>query len=153
MISKQEAELRKSTDYDTASVRQLIRNYRSYRENHKGDSLSPYYLLKEADLRQGVFNEDQPAIGLYEQFSEYYPSHQLVPRAMFMQAYVYDEKLMDREKAVQAYEELINKYPSDPLATEAGNLLVLLRDTLTEEERVAKWLEEASSAENLKNKE
>ena len=152
MISNQEMELRKSIDTDTSKIRKLIHNYRSYREQNTGDSLSPYFLLREADLRQGVFDEDQQALGLYKQFSEYYPSHSLVPRALLMRAYVYDEKLKDRDEAVQAYEELIQKYPADPLAVEAGNLLVLLRDTLTEEERVAKWLEEAISGENLKKK-
>lgn len=152
-ITRLETEMRKSTNPDTSKVRRLIDNYHNYREQHRGDSISPYYLLKEADLRQGVFDENIQAIRLYDQFIEYYPSHPLVPRAMFMKAYVHDEKLNQREEAAQAYEELLTAYPDNSLAADAANLLAMLRDTLTEEEKVAKWLEEARSEKSLNKKE
>lgn len=152
IISELEAEVRSSVDTDTSIARELILNYRQYRELNTGDSLSPYYLLKEADLMQGVFNEDLKAVGLYEQFSDHYPSHPLTPRAIFMKAYVYDEKLSDREEAVMAYETLIKTYPNHQLSNDARNLLSLLTDSLSDEEQVAKWLEEAKFENNSMNK-
>jgi outer membrane protein assembly factor BamD (BamD/ComL family) len=153
IINELEAEIRSSADIDTSIARELIADYRHYRELHSGDSLSPYYLLKEADLMQGVFNEDLRAIGLYNQLSDHYPSHPLMPRALFMKAYVYDEKLSDRDNAINSYETLIRTYPNHPLSSDARNLLSILTDSASEEEQVAKWLEKAKSENNIKNKE
>ena len=151
MIEELESEIRTSDIVDTPSVIKLESFYEEYRENDSGDSLSPLYMIKQADLVQGILEENMRSIKLYEQFIDYYPEHELVPRALFMKAYVYDEKLEDKDNALRAYQYLIHYYPHDPLAEDARNLVGLLNDTISEEERVARWLEEAEKESNTEN--
>ena len=143
-ISDLESELRAGSEIDTVKLKALLTAYRNYYESQPADSASPYYMMKEADLRQGALGENQRALELYQEITEDYPGHQLAPRAVFMSAYVYDENLKDTETARRLYGQLIREYPDDPLAREAKNLLALLNDTLSMEDQVRRWLSQDS---------
>lgn len=149
-ISELEEQVRTGTAPDTVLINTLLASYHQYNEGHPGDSLIPYYLLREADLLQGVFHDNQKALEIYSSLTSNYKDHEVAPQAMFMKAYVWDENLDNKDEAAKAYQQMIQTYPNHTLSNDARNLLMLLNDTLSEEERVAQWLQ-AAKRDTLNN--
>ena len=148
----QERKLKGAPEVDTLIARELTASYARFRSANPQDSLSPYYLIKQADLAQGVFKEYQESLDLYQLFLSNYTDHPMVPKAIFMQAYVLDEHLEKKELAIEKYQDLITNFPRHPLSSDARNLVQMMTDTLSEEEQVALWLERIKEdSSNTKN--
>ncbi len=142
-ISQLEEKLRSEVELDSSEVSRLQNMYKTYVEAFPQDSVSPYLMLKAGNLFQGAFNNNSEALRVYDQIMNDYQDHEIVPHAMFMRAYVYDENIKDKDLAVEQYRALISAFPNHPLSLDATNLLHLLQDTLSTEEQVANWIENA----------
>ncbi len=147
-IQSMEQQIQQDEELDTALARSITAAYLEYGETHPKDSLSPYYLGKAADIYKEVPGGALKAVNVYNSILHLYPGHPLEARSVFMIGYVFDEKLNDRERAVKSYRHFLKEYPNHQLAADARNLLQMAEDTLTDEEMVAKWLEQGSKDTN-----
>ena len=141
-IAEMEKEIREHAELDTAVARKLTTSYVMYADQHPEDTISPVYLGKAADIYKEMQGEVLKAVNVYNRIIHEYPESPEAARSVFMIGYVFDEKLNDKKRAAKSYEHFLNKYPDHALAKDANSLLLIARDTLTDEELVAKWLEQ-----------
>lgn len=147
-IEGMEQELKKDLEIDTALARSITAAYLEYAKKYPNDSLAPLYLSRAADILKEMPGKGLKAVNVYNDLSRLYPQHPLTPRAIFMIGYVFDEKYRDRDRAAKSYRYFIKEYPKHPLADDARNLLAMVEDTLTDEQQVAKWLEQSKKDTN-----
>ena len=147
-IEALEEEIKRNPEMDTALAKQLTDLYMKYSKDYPNDSLSPYYMSRAADIYKEVPGKRLKAVNVYNSLSRMYPDHPLSPRAVFMVGYVFDEHFQDDERASKTYRHFLEEYPEHPLAGDARNLLRLTQDSLSDEEMVAKWLQQAKEDTN-----
>jgi len=131
-----------ATTYDQELADSLTMAYLDFVESYPQDSLSAVYLSRAADLYKEQKGEAPKAIEIYQRIRKQYPESPLAVRSEFMIAYVYDARIKNEEKAIAAYQQFLKNHPEHQLAKEARNLLVLLQDTLSEEELVKQWMKQ-----------
>jgi tetratricopeptide (TPR) repeat protein len=144
-IEGMEMEVQKAEKMDTTLAQDLTAAYLDFVDRNPYDSLSPYYMLKAADIYKEMPGKSLKAINVYNQLSRFYPTTPVAARAHFMVAYVFDEKLNDSIRAVKSYENFLDKYPDHPLADDARNLLAMRTDSLSQEDMVKEWLKQQDS--------
>ncbi|HKK80010.1 MAG TPA: tetratricopeptide repeat protein [Phaeodactylibacter sp.] len=83
---------------------------------------SPDVLYQAGEIARAVRNHEL-ALRLYATLYERYPKHENAPKALFMQAFTYDDNLKQFDKAREAYELFLQKYPNDDFADDAQVLL------------------------------
>lgn len=150
-IEEMEREVQQGEELDTALARRITDAYIKYAETNPEDSLTPHYLMRAADIYKEMPRKGLKAVNVYNRVLNEYSEHQVAPRALFMMGYVFDEKYNDADRAIKTYSHFLEKYPEHPLSEDAKNLLVLMQDTISEEEQVARWLQEAENETNQKN--
>lgn len=151
-ITEMETEIKKDAEMDTAMAKKLTTAYVDYADQNPQDSLSPIYLSRAADIYKEMDGLSLKSVNTYNRIIHEYPDHPQAARAVFMIGYVFDEKLKDKNRAAKSYEHFLATYPNHPLAGDAQNLLAIAKDTLTDEELVAKWLEQAESEKDTNPK-
>jgi TolA-binding protein len=83
---------------------------------------SPNVFYQAGEIARAVRNYEL-ALRLYETLHERYPKHENAPKALFMQAFTYDDNLKQIDKAREAYERFLKQYPNDDFADDAQVLL------------------------------
>ena len=144
-ISEMETEIHKHAEMDTAIAKELTAAYEEYADQNPADTLSPLYLSRAADIYKEMDGKALKSVNVYNRIINEYPENPQSARAVFMIGYVFDEKLNDKERAAKSYEHFLEKYPDHALANDARSLLAIASDTLTDEELVAKWMEQAEN--------
>ncbi len=147
-IEAMEEQTRKDTLMNMALADSLTSAYLQYADERPEDSLSVIYLSRAADIFKEMPRKGLKAINVYNRIEHEYPEHPMAGRSVFMIGFVYDERYQDKERARKAYEYFIETYPEHELVPEARNLLILLQDSLSEEEMVARWLQEQQNKKN-----
>ena len=83
---------------------------------------SPELLYQAGEIARAVRNY-KLALRLYDTLYERYPEHENATKALFMQAFTYDDNLKQLDKARECYEMFLQQYPNDDFADDAQVLL------------------------------
>ncbi len=151
-IEKLEEQLKKEAVLDSAIATDLCAMYLQYADANPKDSLAPYYLSNSADILKELKGNELKAVNTYNRIAEKYADHPLAGRAVFMIGYVFDDKFNDKVRAQKSYEYFLSQYPKHELQRDALNLLAMVKDSLSAEELVAKWLEQSKKDTNINSK-
>lgn len=104
---------------DAGKAGEMTALYLKYVEQFPGDTLSPVYLFKAADLSSKT-NEIHQAVQLFGKLVKDYPEHRHAPIAVFLQGFIYENQAGDPMKAKPFYEEFLSKYPDHPMAADVS---------------------------------
>jgi outer membrane protein assembly factor BamD (BamD/ComL family) len=96
----------------------LLKMYDDFISRFPGDSLSPVYLFRAANLTitEGDGNK---SLALLDQFVSKFPNHPKVPVCLFLKAFVYENLLKNMELAKINYLLYIKKYPGGEYVRDA----------------------------------
>ncbi len=83
---------------------------------------TPELLYRAGEIARAVRSFER-AIALYQQLSEQHSSHEYASKALFMQAFTYDDDLNEYGRARALYEQFLERYPEDDFADDAQVLL------------------------------
>lgn len=100
-------------------VSELLRDYASYANAHRGDSVATQCLMKRADLLEGkgsVREAERQWLDLADGLKD--PS--IAPEAMFRLGFLRESALLDTAGALEAYGEILRLYPESPWAEQAA---------------------------------
>lgn len=86
------------------------------------EEASPNLLYRAGEIARATRNFER-ALELYAHLTHNYPDHPHAPKAMFMQAFTFDDNLKQFDKARELYESFIETYPKDDFADDAQVLL------------------------------
>lgn len=112
------------TELDNASANRAIKAFTDFAWYCQGDTLSPVYLIKCAQVAKAVNNIPQAKLVLDRCIGSY-PGFKNRPAALFLLAQLYDEPtyLNDEHEAKQLYEKIINEYPASEWVESAKGAL------------------------------
>ena len=130
----------------TETVDRLVQLYAAFAADYPNDSLTPIYLFKEADLLMNT-SRGLEAIQVLDTLIEKYDDPVLIPQAMHMKAFIYDDKLHRYEMARICYEALITKYPEHELSKNAEQYLPLIG--LSDEELTKFFMEKNAPKDSI----
>ena len=101
-----------------ALVAELLRDYARYANVHHGDSLAGVFLMRRADLLQGM-GEHEAAVEQWVNVAEGGGSPLLAAEAVFRVGFVRETALKDTVGALKAYGEVVRVYPESQWASAA----------------------------------
>lgn len=115
------------TEIDTNSANQAILAFTDFAYYCQGDSLSPMFLIKTAQVARAINNIPQAKRVLDECISSY-PSYKNLPAAIFLLAQLYDDEtyLSDENEARRLYQKIIDEYPHSDWAMSAKGAMEYL---------------------------
>lgn len=96
----------------------LVNLYEKYANENPGDSLSPEYLFRAADISMNLGQPGQ-TIRLFNRILTEYPDFEKAPATLFLMAFVYEDQLQDYDNAEKYYELFLSKYPDSEFADDA----------------------------------
>lgn len=119
--------LMQQNDIDQPSARQAIKAFADYANFCGTDSLSPFFLIKCAQVARAINAVPQAKVVL-EKCIRDYPQFVDRPAAIFLLAQLYDEViyLNDENEAKRLYEQIISEYPSSDWAHSAKGALTFI---------------------------
>jgi hypothetical protein len=91
-------------------VASLLRDYARYANGHHGDSLANVFLMRRADLLQGM-GDFSAAIEQWMNVAEGAVHSELAAEAIFRIGFIRESALQDTLGALKAYGELVRVYP------------------------------------------
>lgn len=115
------------TEIDTNSANEAILAFTDYAYYCQGDSLSPMFLIKTAQVARAINNLPQAKRVLDECIATY-PNFKNLPAAIFLLAQLYDEdNYMNNEtEARRLYQKIIDEYPHSDWAMSAKGAIEYL---------------------------
>ena len=125
-----------SSPISNAKALETITLYEKFANNFPNDTLSPTYLMKAADVCSNT-NQAAKSVELCRKIVEQYPNFKGVPTAMFLMAFVTENKLNNIARAKELYQQFIQKYPNHPMAEDAKASIENLG--LSDDELIAKF--------------
>ena len=127
---------------DPNTADQLTEMYVAFADKYPGDSLSPQYLMKAADMQSNVLHTDR-ALSLFDRVINEYPDYEEVPMCYFLKGNALElNSQIDEARA--AYEEFLAKYPDHYMAEQTR--MMLPRIGMSPEEMLADILEHANDS-------
>lgn len=96
----------------------MIHAYIQYVDTFPGDTISPYYLFKAADVSINTFHSEQ-SIKLFNRLLNEYPNFSKAPQAIFLKAFTYENYLQQIDSAEVSYKLFLTKYPKHAFANDA----------------------------------
>jgi len=125
-----------SSTISNAKAVETIALYEKFSRTFPIDTLSPKYLMKAADICSNT-NQAAKSVELCRRIVEQYPNFKDVATAMFLMAFVTENKLNNIPRAKELYQQFIQKYPNHPMAKDAKASVENLG--LSDEELIAKF--------------
>ncbi len=126
-IEAQQSELRnllsaqgtQSSAFMTTAL-QLVRNIEAFAQKYPNHPRVPELLLEAAELEAVYFNDPRRAIELLRKIDlRYRQKTPYAPKALFYEAFLYENQLSDTARARELYELFLREYPQHELASEA----------------------------------
>lgn len=126
-IEAQQAELRRllsaqgaqSSAFLTAAL-QLVRKEQAFVQKYPNHPKAPELLFEAAELEAVYFNEPRRAIELLRQIDvRYRKKSPYAPKALFYEAFLYENMLSDTARARELYELFLQEYPQHELSPQA----------------------------------
>ncbi len=124
---------------------QLIKLYSEYTNKYKNDSLTPYYLFKQADLLTQM-KQTNKAIKLYEEIYKKHKTFDQRAEALFLEASLYDNVLKNTAMAEIKYKEFIKEFPNHTLRDDAEKSIQFLGKS---PEEIVKILEQSADSNKV----
>lgn len=112
--------LLKEMDLDKTKANNAIKAFTDFAYYCQGDTLSPIFLIKTAQVARAIDNIPQAKLVL-DRCVEDYPNFSNRPAALFLLAQLYDENnFMNNEtEAQRLYQKIIDEYPKSDWALSA----------------------------------
>lgn len=89
---------------------------------YPNDRRAPVTLLQAAGVCK-YLDEWYRSLEYFERVWTDYPTSNAAPQALFLQAFVYDEKFLEKEKALEYYQKYLEMYPDDDFVNSAELLI------------------------------
>jgi outer membrane protein assembly factor BamD (BamD/ComL family) len=124
----------------------LIAMYLEYVEDNPGDSLSPGYLFKAANLSMNS-SDGTRSLELFDKYLSEYPEKPKAPMCLFFKAFIYENIRQDLTKARETYLLFIQKYPDNEFARDAKMALMNLGKT---PDQLVREFEERNRADSIR---
>lgn len=96
----------------------IVKLYNQLATDFPDDPKAAEYLFKAGEVSMGI-NMDFDALGYFERIERDYPNSNKAPHALFLQAFIWDNKLNDDGKAEFLYKKFLEKYPKHEMAKDA----------------------------------
>ncbi|MFN8165182.1 MAG: tetratricopeptide repeat protein [Bacteroidia bacterium] len=148
-ISREEKSLindsTRSLRMDTALT--VIADYLEYVKTYPKDTLSESYLLKAADVANGIKDYNR-SVEILDRLLKEYPNSKRIAQAIFMQAFIYETNIRNVEKAKEKYKDFLNRFPDHAMAEGAKASLNQLEQGLSDEDMVRMFMQKDSVAQN-----
>lgn len=96
----------------------IVKLYNQLATEYPNDPNAPEYLFKAGEVSMGI-NMDFDALGYFQRLERDYPKFDKAPHALFLQAFIWDNKLNDDGKAEFLYKQFLEKYPMHEMAKDA----------------------------------
>lgn len=96
----------------------IVKLYNQLATDFPDDPKAPEYLFKAGEVSMSI-NMDFDAIGYFQRLERDYPKFNKAPHALFLQAFIWDNKLNDDGKAEFLYKQFLEKYPMHEMAKDA----------------------------------
>lgn len=110
---------------DNSKATELVNLYAQYFKEFPQDSVSAKMLFKEAEILMNI-NSPKEAVSVIDTLIHYFPNDRLIPQAMHLKGFIYDDKLHSPEMARIAFEELIKRFPDHALSKNASDYIKIL---------------------------
>ncbi|MBL0102760.1 MAG: tetratricopeptide repeat protein [Bacteroidetes bacterium] len=125
----------------------VIQDYLKYTEQFPNDTMSANYYFRAADLCVGIKDYNR-SVELLDKLMSKFPEHRLYSKALFLQAFVYENNIRDVEKAKAKYSEFIQKFPNSPMVEGAKGSLYQLEQGLSDEDLVKSFMQKQDTSAN-----
>lgn len=96
----------------------VVKLYNQLATEYPDDPKAPELLFKAGEVSMGI-NMDFDALGYFQRIERDYPNFDKAPHALFLQAFIWDNKLNDDSKAEFLYKQFLEKYPNHEMAKDA----------------------------------
>lgn len=96
----------------------VVKLYNQLATEFPDDPKAPDLLFKAGEVSMGI-NMDFDALGYFQRIERDYPNSNKAPHALFLQAFIWDNKLNDDAKAELLYKQFLEKYPDHEMAKDA----------------------------------
>lgn len=103
----------------------LINQYSQFVAEYPEDTMSPVFIFKTAEIQMNTLKYKESLTTL-DTLIEVYPDSKLVPMAMHLKGFIWDDKLHSVEMARICFEKLIEQYPDHQLSANAKDYLKIL---------------------------
>lgn len=114
----------------------LVNVYCDYAYEHPHDAKAPEYLFKAVDVSMNL-NEPQRTIFIIDKLIQEYPEYPRTQAALFVKAFVFENKYGNLDMAKKLYEQYLEMYPDGEFAADCRASIENLG--LTPEELVKKF--------------
>lgn len=131
-----------SNPISNSKAMEVIDCYEKYIKANPKDSLTPIYLMRAADICSNI-SQAQKSVGFCDSLIRNFPNNAKVPDAMFLMAFITENKLGNQALAKELYQKFIDKYPNHPLANDAKACIENLG--MSDEEIIAKFEKQNAS--------
>lgn len=150
LIQAEEQKIAKAVNapMDIEVAKRLIDLYSDYIATYPDDTLSPKYLFKTGEIQMNI-GESQLAINSLDSLIQKYPNASLVPQAIYLQGFIWEDRIHSTEKARIAFESLIKQFPNHELSENAKLYIQVLGKS--PEELIKEFEKADSSAVTLPN--
>ena len=117
-----------ATPVNNEKASHLVKLYEQFVEEFPEDSAAPKMLFKAVEI---LMNTDHPkeAIVAVDSLIKKYPDYDLLPEAMHLKGFIYDDKLHSPEMARISFEALIKRFPDHNLSKNAADYIKILGKT------------------------
>lgn len=116
---------------DEQVAREFLEEAERFVRDHPNDRRAPVTLLQSAGVCKHL-DEWHKSLEYFERVWTEYPTSNAAPQALFLQAFVLDEKFLEKEKALEYYEKYIDMYPSDDFINSAEILINNIKSELAQ---------------------
>jgi TolA-binding protein len=96
----------------------IVKLYNQLATEFPYDEKAAEYLFKAGEVSMGI-NMDFDALGYFQRIERDYPTFNKAPHALFLQAFIWDNKLNDDGKAEFLYKQFLEKFPMHEMAKDA----------------------------------
>ena len=114
----------------------LVSAYCDFADANPDDAMTPEYLFKAVDVSMNL-NEPQRTIGIIDRLVKEYPEYERTQFALFLKAFIFENKYNNLDMAKQIYEQYLEMYPDGQFADDCRASIENLG--LTPEELVRKF--------------
>ena len=133
-LEKQVLTIDKAIDPEVAS--DLVSAYCDFADANPEDAMAPEYLFKAVDVSMNI-NEPQRTISIIDRLLKEYPDYPRTQAALFVKAFIFENKYGNLDMAKKLYEQYLEMYPNGEFANDCRASIENLG--LTPEELVRKF--------------
>ena len=114
-LEKQVLTIDKAIDPEVAS--DLVSAYCDFADANPEDAMAPEYLFKAVDVSMNI-NEPQRTISIIDRLLKEYPDYPRTQAALFVKAFIFENKYGNLDMAKKLYEQYLEMYPNGEFAND-----------------------------------